>query len=96
MLDEPFERDLLLLAPLLDELRALLPADFFAAFGLALDAFGFDDFDVDLGFDVDRFFGLAFVWAIVPLSSELVPLWIHDWFQWIGYPIHCREISMDG
>jgi hypothetical protein len=110
--DEPFERDLLLLAPLLDELRALLPADFFAAFGLALDAFGFDDFgvdlgldddvdlglddDVDLAFDVDRFFGLAFVWAIVPLSSELVPLWIHDWFQWIGYPIHCREISMDG
>jgi hypothetical protein len=81
LLDEPFERDLLLLAPLLDELRALLAADLAADFGLAFAAFGFDDFDVDLGFDddvdlgfdVDRFFGLAFVWAIVPLSSELVP-----------------------
>jgi hypothetical protein len=73
LLDEPFERDLLLLALLLDELRALLPADFFAAFGLALDAFGFAAFDVDFGFDVDRFFGLAFVWAIVPLSWSLFP-----------------------
>jgi len=90
LLDEPFERDLLL-APLL-ELRALLLADF----GLAFDAFGFGDFDVDFGFDADRFFGLVFVVAIVPLSSELVPLWIRDWSQWIGYPIHCREISMDG
>jgi len=49
----------------------------------------FDDdfaFEVDLGFDDDfvadefarfgaaRFFVLPFVWAIVPLSSELVPL----------------------
>ncbi|MDX6636157.1 MAG: hypothetical protein QOF06_2360 [Solirubrobacterales bacterium] len=76
LLEEPLLEgdflDLLLafeaVAPLL-ELRALL----FADLGLAFDAFGFDDFDVDLGFDVDRFFGLAFVWAIVPLSSELVP-----------------------
>jgi hypothetical protein len=59
--------------------------------------FGLDDFDVDFGFDVDRFFGLVFVSAIVPLSSELVPSFrSRDWFQWIGYPIHCREISMDG
>jgi hypothetical protein len=64
-------------------------------------------FEVDLGFDddcaadgfarfgADRFFVLPFVWAIVPLSSELVPFAIHRLVQWIGYPIHCREISMD-
>ncbi|HXQ89379.1 MAG TPA: hypothetical protein VN733_07025 [Solirubrobacterales bacterium] len=74
------------------ELRALLLADL----GLAFAAFGFDDLGVGFAFGVDRFFALAFVVAIVPLSSELVPLWIRDWSQWIGYPIHCREISMDG
>ncbi|HKO39008.1 MAG TPA: hypothetical protein VJU14_11640 [Solirubrobacterales bacterium] len=64
------ERDLLLafeaLAPLL-ELRDLLLDDFDLAFG----AFDFDDdFAV---FGDDRFFGLVFVWAIVPLSSQAVP-----------------------
>jgi hypothetical protein len=102
LLDAPFERDLPLDAPLL-ELRALLAA-FGLAFAFAFDAFGFadfvdfdlDDFDVDFGF-VDRFFALVFVSAIVPLSSELVPSYgSRDWSQWIGYPIHCREISMDG
>jgi hypothetical protein len=69
--------------------------DDFVDFGL--DDFGFDDFDVDFGFGVDRFFALLFVSAIVPLSSELVPSFrSRDWFQWIGYPIHCGEISMDG
>jgi hypothetical protein len=66
--DEPFERDLLLAAPLL-ELRDLLLTDFLADFALAFAAFGFDealDFDDDFAaadfarFGADRFFGLVF------------------------------------
>jgi hypothetical protein len=104
LLDEPLECYLPLDAPLL-ELRALLAAFGLAFVDFAFDAFGFDafvdfgldDFDVDFGFDVDRFFALLFVSAIVSLSSELVPSFrSRDWFQWIGYPIHCWEISMDG
>ncbi|HEX7279576.1 MAG TPA: hypothetical protein VF255_08150 [Solirubrobacterales bacterium] len=82
MLDEPLlegdlrERDLLLafeaLAPLL-ELRDLLLVDF--AFALAFGAFGFDDDFARFGADSfrDLGFALAFVWAIVPLSSQAVP-----------------------
>jgi hypothetical protein len=106
--DLPLEAPLLELRALLAAFGLAFLAFAFDAFGLdafELDAFGFDDFvdfglddfDVDLGFDVDRFFGLLFVSAIVPLSSELVPSFrSRDWFQWIGYPIHCGEISMDG
>ncbi|HYG97126.1 MAG TPA: hypothetical protein VD741_08465 [Solirubrobacterales bacterium] len=81
------DRDLLLacgaLAPLL-ELRVLAPADFrfaaFAGFALAFGALAFElvfdeDFALfDVLFDVDRFFDLDFVWAIVS-SPRAVP-WI--------------------
>jgi hypothetical protein len=74
--DEPFERDLLLVAPLLELLRALLAADLaavlaFAAFGFVV--FAFEDFDDDFAaddllapgdlarFGADRFFAFDFV-----------------------------------
>jgi len=52
--EDPFERLLWLLVPLL-ELRDLPPADFALAFGV----FGFDDDLARLG--ADRFFALVFV-----------------------------------
>jgi hypothetical protein len=75
LLDEPFERDLLLVAPLLELPRALLLADLaadlaFAAFGFVV--FDFEDFDDDLAaddllapgglarFGADRFFAFVF------------------------------------
>ncbi|HKF82890.1 MAG TPA: hypothetical protein VKB23_08025 [Solirubrobacterales bacterium] len=70
MPDEPFERDLLLVAPLLEPLRALLLADLaadlaFAAFGF--DVFAFADFELDFvaddlaRFGAARFFAFGFV-----------------------------------
>ena len=71
MLEDPFERDLLL-APL-PELRGLLLVDF----GLAFAVFDFDDDFALFGvvFFRDLGFGLVFVWAIVPLLAA---------FPWIG------------
>jgi hypothetical protein len=74
---DPFERDLPLLAPLL-ELRDLLPADFdLVDLGFEAFDFGFDD-DFAL-FGADRFV-LVFVWAIVPLL-ELFPDLVPDWWS---------------
>jgi len=68
--DEPFERVLLLLAPLLELPRALLPADLAAVFAFdafGFEAFAFEAFDFDFAaddltlFGADRFLAFAFV-----------------------------------